>query len=333
MLSLISKITIDEIEVPFSSCTIKTSHDFDTDTASVTLPSTNQKIDTSDFEERNIDILLGYKSRGLNFEFSGIITEVSSSSPIELKCHSHLHNLRKIRLNKRFCQKPLSKILEYAVKETDAKVIVRPDIKVSQQCFWKTARWLVSELAKKHKYVIEYDSSTFLFKKPYLDPLEVNENKLPIFDDRVNIIKNSVKAKGFGGSKKVDKVQVFSENKDGQRIRASFPNKKKVRKVKNEKQVVIEGLSSSKDCFNRAQEIYEDLNAESLEGEIETFGYPFIKPGQAVALKPIDDKIKGVYSIDNLETTFGSQGFRRRIVLGSQIKGVNFPEGAKAIVL
>ena len=320
MLSLIGQVKIDGKEIDFASCTIQTSYDHDTDTATVVLPTQND-VKSNDLEEKNINILLGYKNRVFNVEFSGTVTEVSSGAPTELTCHSHIHSLRQIRLNKRFSKKALSKILKYAVKDVASDVIVNPDIKITSHCYWKTARWFISHLAKHYGYVIEYDSYTLSFKKPYQ---EVNE-ELPVYDETFNVINTSVKLRV---SKGVSRVQVFSENEKGQRIKASYPSKQN---SKNEKQVVIEGLSSSRDCFSRAKEIYQELNAEGLEGEMTTFGYPYVKPGQTVALKSINNHTRGVYHIDNMETTFGTEGFRRKITLGSKSK-TKFPEDAVAVL-
>ena len=264
MWSLTGQIKIDDIDIPFSSCSIKTSYDHDTDTATVILPF--QDLDLS--EERNIEISLGYKKYGLNLEFSGVITEVSSSAPIELTCHSHLHTLRKIRINKRFSKKKISDILKFALKNISPKVAIKvePDRKINYGCYWKTARWLISDLSQKYKYIPTYNSQTLELKRAYS---KKTSTSLPVYEDQVNIIKNSAKNQISRG---VGRVVVYSESDKGTRFRGAFGRNKK-----DEKQIIIEGLNSSKDCYDQAKDIYKYLNSEGLKGEIETFGYPYIR--------------------------------------------------------
>ncbi len=258
------------------------------------------------FEEgQEVELYLGYERYGLKNEFSGKIEAVSPKKPAELRCCDYFYELRRKRINRTFYNTTIENILKQAapgfelVLDDEAKTK-----KVSTTVYARTSRWVIMKLAADYGFLAFFrEKKLYFVKQEYLEALTDEA----IYEEGVNIFEQTLY---YHTAQKVGKVTVYSETKNGYLIKSSYGS------GKDEKTYTIDGLESGESCWQRAKEIYDELNYEGFKGEFKTFGYPFIMPGMYPTLYSSISEKSGVYRCDKVVTEFGPYGFKRNVTIG-----------------
>ncbi len=186
-LSLISKVNINNIPVSCLSDAVINSTTRGCEDAELTFSKyINIKVGSK------IDVYLGYFKYGLKPEFSGIVTEITSKSPLTVKCYDQSVKLGSQKISRSFTNEPLAKIVKQTAKGlqvvTDAAVlkklatIVAPGI---------TRRMLLSKLARDYSFITFFSGGKLFFVSPEF--FEVFEEA--VFSEGKNIIENNLKIK------------------------------------------------------------------------------------------------------------------------------------------
>jgi|GEM_PF-2121447 hypothetical protein len=302
MLSLTNKLLIDGAEMKLASANIITFLDPGYSEATIVVPG----ISPDKFNEgQEVELYLGYERYGLKNEFSGKIESVSPKKPAELRCCDYFYELRRKRINRTFKNTTIEKILQQVapgfelVIDDEAK-----SKKVSTTVYARTSRWVIMKLAAEYGFLAFFrEKKLYFVKQEYLESLTDEA----IYEEGVNIFEDSL---FYHTAQKVGKVTVYSETKNGYLIRASYGS------GQDEKIYTIAGLNNGEGCWERAKEIYNELNYEGFKGEFKTFGYPFVMPGMYATLYSKISGKEGVYRCDKVVTDFGSSGFKRTVTIG-----------------
>ncbi|MCL2154036.1 MAG: hypothetical protein FWH53_00070 [Leptospirales bacterium] len=307
MLSLTGKLLIDEQEINLSEANITTVLNPGYSEAVLTISG----VSPDEFQEgQKVELFLGYERYGLNNEFSGMIESVSPKKPVELRCTDYFYELRRTRINRAFNNLTIENILKQVaqgfdiVTDSEAK-----SKKINAACYSRTARWLIMKLCNDYGFVSFFrDKKLHFVKQEYLETIPADE---AIYEEGKNIFEDDLY---YHTAQKVGKVSVYSETKNGYLIRAPYGD------GKDEKVYTIDGLSNGEACWERAKEIYEELNYEGFKGEFKTFGYPFIHPGMYASIISETSGKSGVYRCDKVVTEFGVTGFKRTVTIGVKHK-------------
>jgi len=306
MLSLISKCTVDSMEIPrIAEARIVSDRTASTDTATIVFPKLKAR--PSDFSEgQRIELYLGYSKYGLFSEFSGVIGGVSPTVPIELVCYDNFHLLRRKTLNRSFSKMSIADILRQVVP--DLQIVCDEPPKVTAHCPGQTPRWFIMQLATKYGFNAFFRDGKLHFLKPESSLLD-DGGEPPVFVENETILEDHLV---YRTAETVTKVVVISESEDGYIARAGYGAKST-----NVRTVQREGLGHA-DAYKYAKQLYEELNYEGFTGHFITLGYPYVRHGMTCAIESATDGKSGVYRIEKAETSFGTGGFRRAIYLGKR---------------
>jgi hypothetical protein len=327
MLKLISNITITQQGgdvyslKQLAKLEIKKSRDTLTNTATITLPrniklfQNNRKTDLNNILVRGskITIELGYEQNqkdiikpGLKTEFTGYITELSSTIPVEIKCQDEMWNLKKNTYTHSWKDAKLDDIVKY-IYDGERDIV---DLKTGNyQCANKTTAQILEEL-KIYTPRFYFDANGVL-KGEFAGQTSKNKNQElneAYYDFSKNIIKNDLVYK-----LKQDapiKLLAISNLDNGKKIELTLGDTKgEVHTLNyyNMDQNTLQTIAS-----NEISRLWYD----GYRGTFTQFGVPYVEPGYVAvlhdALYPEHD---GSYLIEAIETTFGIDGFRRKVQL------------------
>ena len=327
MLKLISNITITQQSggvynlKQISKLEIKKSRDTLTNTATITLPrnlklfQNNRKTDLNSILVRGSKIVidLGYEQNhndiiqsGLKTEFTGYITELGSGVPVEIKCQDEMWNLKKNTFTHSWKNAALDDIVKYIYD--GARDIVGLNVN-NYQCANKTAAQIFEEL-KSFKERFYFDSAGVLKGEFAGKTTKSNKSGLEevYYDFAKNIIKNDLVYK----LKKDAPIKLIATS--------NLDNGKKIEIVLGDTNGEVHTLNYYNMDQNNLQIIAGNeigrLWYDGYRGTFTQFGVPFVEPGYVAvlhdALYPEHD---GAYLIEAIETTFGIDGFRRKVQL------------------
>ncbi len=301
---------------------IKKSRDTLTNTAKITLPrniklfENNRKTDLNSLLLRGSKVLiqLGYEQdytagtidAGLKTEFEGYITELGATIPVEINCQDEMWNLKKEAITHSWKNAKLNDIVKYIYTGTSDIV----DLNIANyQCANKTAAQILNEL-KKYKLRFYFDGKGVLkgeFAGQTSKNMHQGLNEV-YYDFGKNIIKNELVYK----LKEEAPIKLIATS--------NLPNGKKYEITLGDNNGEVHTLN------------YYDLDQNSLtlianneidrlwyngyRGSFTQFGVPYVEPGYIANLH--DDlypEHDGAYLIEAIETTFGIDGFRRKVQL------------------
>lgn len=317
MLNLTAKITIGgRIFTSVASAKITTSLDDYLDTATLILPKFERGAIKEDDE---VEITLGYEDVCNNYEFFGRVAEISPAPPYEIRCLDPFRDLRRTSLRRGFIRTPIVNILKEILSGTGYSLGEVSPVAGSQKINFSnivrdsyskpyniTKRKAIQNLATDYGFFAYFKNRRLYFLHRSSEAVLAGD-AFPLFEERVNIIENSLL---YHEGNTIKKVTVYSDSPGGIRLESSYIDPK-IKTSTIEKKIDVSGFSNEADCFRRAKELSLQLNAPGYTGDLKTFGHPFVRAGQFCGIKMAEQKFPVIQIVRKTEVTFDQGGYRR----------------------
>jgi hypothetical protein len=291
---------------------IKSSRKTLTDTASVKLPNLKallddptKKISVGD----KIEISLGYNGNN-NVEFSGYVSEIKPTSPIELMCEDEMWQLKQQYVSKSWESVKLVDVLKFLVSSVNTTEC--PDITLAPFRLDKTTKFKALEKLKE-----EYGLDVYFRDKKLYAGLAYGESgskkvkyhfqkNVPTSTEQTGLIykrKSDVKIKVQAISLTPDnkKIQEDVGDPDGELHTLHFYNLTKVQ------------------LKQQATDMIDKMKYDGYRGTLKTFGVPRPNHGDIAQLddgKYLDRA--GEFFIDSVEIDYNNRGYRKLLELGKK---------------
>lgn len=252
-----------------------------------------------------IKIELGYDGQN-QLAFEGYITTIGLKTPIEITCEDSMFLLKQqTAIKKAYKKGNIKTILSDQNIAIPINVIGDQNIGKYRANF-DTISALLNDLSKKGiRSFIKYGElySGIIFDEP-LKRTQVYNNKINIIDDKDLKIQNAkdikLRIKAVSLDANNTKTEVEVGDSDGEvRTIHSFNQNPKELKEWAEKQLAR-------------------LKVDGLTGSFETFGSYICEKLDVIGII-IDSKKQGEYQIKSNVITFGKNGFRQKIKLGTKV--------------
>jgi hypothetical protein len=284
-----------------------------------------------------VTIMLGYNNV-LNNEFSGFISRVNFTSPLEVEAEGYSYQLRKQTYTKTFVKAELLDILKFLVTGTDIKLdeqqipaFVIEKLKLSGHSGIEALE-KIKECS--HQTIHIFFTGNLL----YAGLLGLNYKTLNEFPQKPNVtyrlgwnvIKdNSLKLRQAKNSNVI--VKVVGEKKDGTKETVVVNGKKQTQDhvesttvtagISGETHVIKSHAVIDKASLEKIAEAKKlKITYDGYEGIITTFLQPYCEPAFRADLQ--DQKYverSGKYLVQSVETIYGTGGARRRVGIGLKL--------------
>lgn len=311
MFVLSTHITIGDLEFTFvNNVEVVSSWEMLTDTAKITLPANikvnRDKLRTMIAPGDKVTIKTGYDNN-LNELFSGYVTSISPSTPIEIGCEDEMWKLKQSTVTD-------------SIKNCDVQTLVDkhfsdyPCVIINSQLgnFYidKISKAKILEQLKKEYGLYSFFRSGFLHIGSVHDSQNARRVK---FRFQKNIINDELKYQ----RKEDVKLQVHavSNFSDGKRIEVDLGDTEGDKRTLHFFEMTKDELTAA------ATREFDRLKFDGLRGSFEAFGEPFIRQGDIAQLShPEDSDLSGDYYVDKVTYTHGVGGSRQKIELGKSAK-------------
>ncbi len=292
-----------------TSAKIESSWNMLTDTAEVILPRAlyfgnkilKDKIKVGD----NIFIALGYNGV-FNLEFSGYVTKIITDAPVVVKCEDAMWKLKQIPVNKIFKNIKLKDLLIDIMP--DYLQIDSADIQLGNIIADNTTVAQVLQMLKDDYSIYSYfNRQTLVSGKVFTD----NKESV-VYGFEKNIISHNLKYV----SSEDAKIKVTAEciKSNGTKITETVGDSDGV-----ESKLIYSGIENVADLKKLAQADLDRMKIDGYEGDITSFGVPFVQHGYTALLESKQyPERAGNYYIDAVSTEFSINGFRRTVKIGKK---------------
>lgn len=263
-----------------------------------------------------VEIELGYNSK-LNKEFSGYVTRVNLTQPLEVECEDAVYKLRIVDMAKSYKNTTLTKVLSDIVARTGITVSTGGlEIKIDKLLLaTETGGKVTREIAMQHildRYglVGYFDTAQNLFvglrQGKRLKTVKLRLNWNTIKDDELKY-HNSDEMKVQIKAVYINKLGVRTEVEVGDKDGAT-------------RTVFLTDVADKSQMQKLAQNELEKYKFDGYAGKITCFLQPHCEPGDIVSIT--DEKYSkraGNYYCEGIEVSFGTNGARRKIEIGAKV--------------
>lgn len=288
------------------------------DVAKITIP--NRGVIRTGQNDRNVEIdrlvkvgdpvrvELGYNGNS-NTEFVGYVTNIKPGTPIELECEDEVWQLKRSGLiTKSYANTTLKKLLQDVVIDTRFTTV--PNVSIENYLVENaTKAQVLQELREKYGLAIYYRLGKLYAGLPYSDRID-RKQKLVI---NRNVIEENL------DYRKAEDVRLRVK------IVSIQPDNKKVEYETGDQDGEVRTLhyyniSDKATLISLAKSELEKYKFTGYRGDVTTFGIPFLEHGEVITLEePRFAERSGRYLIEKVTTTFGTEGFRRKVELGIKV--------------
>lgn len=322
MLTLCCNIEIGKYRFKYTAeVSIQSSWKTLTDTASIKLPNYKaEKLDEVINIGDQVKIQLGYNDK-LNTEFEGFVTEKLPNTPFEIKCEDMINLLKQTKIKDKTLENTTLKgVLEHSIESVKKRIgdeisLVTAgssiNTKIDSFIFENyTAASALQALKEKYNLAIYC-----LGKKLYAGQAYLRVDVLTRYHFQKNVVQTDLTYKEKA-SEKIN-VKAISIREDNTVVEAEVPDSN----TGGEPHILrFYGIKDKTKLKAIANEYYSRLNYDGYAGNITTFGIPYIEHGYKVKLEDEEYPDRaGTYYIDEVNTSFGTQGFRRTVTLGKKV--------------
>lgn len=260
-----------------------------------------------------VTVRLGYNG-SLTDEFSGFVSRVNFTVPVEVECEGYSFQLRNKTVLQTFKNTKLNIILRALISGTDIQLNERqlPDVTVQRLvlqnhtgveallelkkvlagsiCFYFRGRQLVAEL-----FPIVPSGQQVRYKLGF------------------NVIKdNELKLRQARNQQLI--VRYIGEKADGSKVIAEAG------RVGELKEFRTHGVTDAATLKKMAEAKLSRLSYDGYEGKITTFLQPFAAPSMKAIIEDARyPERSGSYVIESVTTTYGMQGARRKVGIGLKL--------------
>ena len=269
-------------------------------------------------KEMPIRVFLGYAQRFMRLEFSGTISTVKASFPMEIQAEDSMRLLKKVPVNVSYKSISLEQFLKNHLPKDIAYNV--PSVELGTVKFIKMNLAKCLEEIKKVYGLVPYFKNGILYigriysNAPSVEATYFMNTKL---EKGVNLVKKSQLDIRDAEDYKV-KVTIRNHLRNGKVIEASEGDANgeviETLPMRNEKYKTKEDLST----YLKAN--LEKYKKTGLQGELITFGSPAIWHSDIVVIKdglrPAGD---GRYFIESIVIDYDSNGFQRKAKLGQKV--------------
>ncbi|MCB1157704.1 MAG: hypothetical protein KDK45_09390 [Leptospiraceae bacterium] len=254
-------------------------------------------------------------------EFSGTIVEISPSRPIEILARDDMFLLSLQKVKSDFPSLPLSSYVGRLISYLEKPPVLKIDpsissLRVKENIYGHSVRYALWKLTDLKYGCDVYMKGNALYIENQFDKKDKEPEAM--FSFYGDIIKDSIKGKGFKGRKKSQlqklsneiSVEVVSENVKTGRI-----SRVKHGKGKNVKIYYIDNLQT-RALSKKAKEIYNELTGEGFTGNFTAFGFPSVSINDVIYLyDPLDDNKSGMSIINKIVKTYDVSAANYRQVI------------------
>lgn len=306
MLSLNCKVVVGNITLAYiNNVTIESSTKELSQTCVIHLPKSTKLQDTDLLNligrGDTVEVWLGYNT-DLRKEFEGYVTKVEPSVPFVIHCENSAYLLKQATVSQSWRNPHLSEIIA-AITTTPAVVeeMQFGAFRINQTSPYKVIEGL------REKFGIQS-----FFKNSVLHVGTVPPPQTAKYDFQQNIVSHNLTWKtkdefNFG----VKAVSVLPNNEIHEYTAGSNSG--------NTKTVTYYNLSEA-ELKRRASTLLQQQSYDGYDGEITTFGLPYIQHADIAELRDNEYPTRsGSYQIEKTTVSFGQSGFRRTLKLGQRI--------------
>jgi hypothetical protein len=260
-----------------------------------------------------VEITLEYKDVFKKTEFVGFVKSIKPNTPIvEIQCEDAIYIVRKKRINKNFGKTNLKEVLTFILDGSGVTIGDKIPAMPFDSFLIKNLNGAqaLEKIKEKYRLSIFVDDDNKLFaslKETY------NNGKIVKYDFYKNIIKHNIQFRRkedirlsvevTGYKKDNTTIKIFIGDTDGEKRELRFRN-----------------ITDKETLKKIAEEEYEKLKVNGYKGKITSFLVPYATRGMGAEIKDknFPDR-KGLYFIPKVTTTFGQNGARRIVELGSKL--------------
>ena len=295
-----------------NSVSIKSSRKLLTSTATIKLANIkallsdpNKQINVGDV----VEISLGYNGN-LNLEFTGYVSEIMPTSPIEIKCEDEMWQMKQQTVSIGWPSIKLAEVLKYLVSGVNTTEC--PDITLSPFRLDKQTKAKAFEKLKE-----EYGLDVYFRDKKLYAGLAYNEKgskrvvyhfqkNVPTMTQQSGLIWKKktdvkIKVKGISMLRNNKKIEVNVGDDDGEIHTLHFYN---LAEAQLKQQATIQ---------------IDKLKYDGYRGTLKAFGLPLSKHGDVAVLQDGNyPERAGDFFIDSVDIDYGPGGFRRINELGKK---------------
>ena len=311
MLKLSCKITIGSYVFNYvQQVQISTSWQKFTDTATIILPRhlklANQPLNELIKVNDEVSIELGYDDE-LKSIYSGYVTAVKPTTPIEIMCEDAMWLLKKGSITKTWRNATISGILNDVLPD-GIKNITNESRTIGTFTAEKQSPAQILEKLKTDYAVVSYfKNGVLMVGAPYSQ--SIGEDSVA-FAFNHSIIDNNLEHKKAEDTKV--KVKAISNLADNSKLEETVGDEDGEERTLNFYDVKDKTLLKQS-----AQNLISTMKYDGMSGSFTTFGEPLVHHWQTVELiDPTDEKKEGRFNIHNINRTFGMDGYRQEIELG-----------------
>ncbi len=277
-----------------------------TDTTTIKLPK-NISFDKKHLAEQikkgdKVIVQTGYNQR-LNTVFTGYVTAVKPTVPLEIVCEDEMWNLKQTNIIKSGKSASLSSLIKEIVPDVSTDLL---DVELGNYFINNISQAKFLEKLKADFGLYSFfRGKTLVIGKPYnsatLKKVTFKLGDNIKSDKLVYKRKDEVKVR----------VKAVSNNKDGSKTTVELGDKNGQSRTLNFYNISKKELKAS------AEREMKRFNYDGWRGGFVVFGEPFVRHGDIVILEDTEDSDKtGEYYVDELIYTFGVGGVQQEIELG-----------------
>ncbi len=259
-----------------------------------------------------VKIILGYEGKYSGVEFQGFVKKLSPKVPLEIHCEDAIWLLRRKNITKSWSKTTLQELLKEVVKDTEVELADNlPEIELEK---WIVKNANGAQVLQKLKQ--EMGLSVFIDDqgKLYCGFRQgSNIGEEVSYDLNYNLVENNLEFK--------------TKEERNIKVRYTYVNKE------NKKKTIEEGdsdgelrtfhtsvISSESKLREMAKAEIERLKYDGYDGDLKSFLVPFATRGmKATIVDEEHSNRNGSYFIEKTVTSYGNDGARRTVTLGTKL--------------
>ncbi len=261
-------------------------------------------------EGDKVAIQLGFEGYAMNEEFTGYVKRIQASEELVLLCEDESYQLHRTQVAKIFQQTTLTEIVQFVASQANIQVVgVVPTVNFEKFIIHpSTAYHTLKTLRDEYRFTA-YMSGSKLFVGTALG----NQGKVVKYHTHKNVEQLDLQFEQEEG--RLYEVEAIGITEDNQEIRVMVGTKGGARRTLH--YTNIEDEASLKLI---AQEDLDQLGASGLSGSFLAWGLPYIQLGDLIDFTdPGYTELSGKYLTQKIVTTWGKDGFHRRVTPGRSV--------------
>lgn len=293
-----------------------------TNTCKITVPRrmTFKGVNLRDYIKREdrIKVQIGYAEYGLNTLFEGYITKVSSKTPVVIECENEAFQFKKIHVKdlyfdnfnlQSFVKEYCMFIKDFSIDDVNlGELRINGDVMLSQVFDHLRQRFPVNLFFRDGR-LFGILNQTSLLKNENVNFIDLYYGVNMIDDDllysKAEDILVAIIAKAIlKDNSKLEVTEPATATKGTYEFRTFYSAT----------------ATTEADLRNYAKELLKKYKEDKMEGEILLFGVPLVKIGDFITIHDDEniERDKKMFSVDSVNYTFNSGGFRQKIKPGGQ---------------